>query len=167
MIKPIVTFGAASGAVIIISIVGTIELNVPYQWLGYLIMFIAMSAMYIAIQQYRDEMLGGSLTLLQGMKLGLGISAVATLIYVLGWELYLALTDFNFVDTYTDMVIAEQQASGASEAEIETLRNEMASFAEQYANPIFRMGITSLELFPVGVLVSLVSAGLLRSSKNN
>lgn len=166
MLKPILTFGAVSGAIIIASIIGTIELNVPYQWLGYLIMLIALSAIYIAMQQYRDEVLGGSLSFLQGLQLGLGISAMATVMYVLGWELYLAITDFAFAESYTEMMIAQQQANGASEAEIESLRNDMAVFVEQYSNPIFRMGVTTLELFPVGVLVSLVSAGLLRKSNS-
>lgn len=164
MLKPILTFGAVSGAVIIISIIGTIEFDVPYQWLGYLIMLIALSAIFIAMKQYRDEVLNGSLTFLQGMQIGLGISGIATVMYVLGWEAYLALTDFAFAESYTEMIIAEQQANGASEAEIESLRNDMATFAEQYANPIFRVAVTTTELFPVGVLVSLVSAGLLRYS---
>lgn len=66
MFKPILTFGAVSGAIIIISIIGTIELNVPYQWLGYLIMLIALSAIYIAMQQYRDEALNGTMTFFRG-----------------------------------------------------------------------------------------------------
>ena len=38
----------------------------------------------------------------------------------------------------------------------------MQRFKTQYAHPLFRMPMTFTEIFPVGVLVSLISAGLLR-----
>ena len=41
----------------------------------------------------------------------------------------------------------------------------MQEFADMYANPIFRIPMTFTEIFPVGVLVSLVSALLLRNSR--
>jgi hypothetical protein len=41
----------------------------------------------------------------------------------------------------------------------------MAEFREQYSNPFFRMPITFIEIFPVGILVSLISALLLRNSR--
>jgi hypothetical protein len=41
----------------------------------------------------------------------------------------------------------------------------MEAFKVQYANPMYRLPMTFVEIFPVGVLVSLVSAGLLRNSR--
>ena len=41
----------------------------------------------------------------------------------------------------------------------------MERLREQYANPVFRLPITFLEIFPVGLLITLVSAGLLRNSE--
>ena len=40
-----------------------------------------------------------------------------------------------------------------------------AAFAKNYANPLYRLPITFVEMFPVGVLISLVSAALLRNSR--
>ena len=34
-----------------------------------------------------------------------------------------------------------------------------------YANPLFRLPITFVEMFPIGVLISLVSAAVLRNSR--
>lgn len=41
----------------------------------------------------------------------------------------------------------------------------MDDFRRQYANPLFRMPVAFVEIFPVGVLVSLISAALLRNSR--
>jgi hypothetical protein len=35
----------------------------------------------------------------------------------------------------------------------------------EYANPLYRLPMTFLEIFPVGFIVALVSAALIRSSK--
>ena len=54
---------------------------------------------------------------------------------------------------------------GASAEAIAKLSAEMAEFKVQYANPMFRLPMTFVEIFPVGVLVSLFSAALLRNSR--
>jgi hypothetical protein len=41
----------------------------------------------------------------------------------------------------------------------------MAEFRQQYANPLFRLPVTFIEIFPVGLVVSLISAALLRNSR--
>jgi hypothetical protein len=41
----------------------------------------------------------------------------------------------------------------------------MEQFKIRYANPLYRLPMTFAEIFPVGVLVSLVSAGLFRNSR--
>ena len=41
----------------------------------------------------------------------------------------------------------------------------MEVFKTMYANPLLRLPMTFVEIFPVGVLVSLVTAGLLRNSR--
>ena len=42
---------------------------------------------------------------------------------------------------------------------------DAAAFQKSYANPLHRFPQTFLEMFPVGVLISLISAGLLRNSR--
>ena len=41
----------------------------------------------------------------------------------------------------------------------------MEQFKVQYANPLFRLPMTFIEIFPVGVLVSLFAAALLRNPR--
>jgi hypothetical protein len=45
------------------------------------------------------------------------------------------------------------------------LTTEMVNFEAQYANPLWRPPMTFTEILPVGVLVSLVSAALLRNDR--
>ena len=108
-------------------------------------------------------MLGGVIRFLPALGVGLGISAVASLFWVVGWEITLA-TGFDFGTAYMDSVVAAAQARGAPAAEIEQIRAEAAEFLEMYANPLFRLAVTFVEMFPIGVLISLLSAALLRNS---
>ena len=41
----------------------------------------------------------------------------------------------------------------------------MDGFKEQYAKPLYRMSVTFLEIFPLGLLIALLSAAVLRNSK--
>ena len=66
---------------------------------------------------------------------------------------------------YAKALIIEQQAKGASAEALAKFTTEMEQFKQQYANPLFRLPMTLAEIFPVGVLVSLVSAALLRNSR--
>ena len=51
---------------------------------------------------------------------------------------------------------------GTPEAEIEKTQKEMTEFGEMYKNPLIRFPMTMLEILPVGVIVTLISAALLR-----
>jgi hypothetical protein len=131
---------------------------------GYLSMLLAFTMVFVGIKHYRDNVLGGVIRFVPALGVGLGISAVASLFWVVGWEATLA-SGFDFGSAYTDSVVAAAQARGAPAAEIDGLRAQAAEFLAMYANPLFRLPITFVEMFPIGVLISLLSAGLLRNSR--
>lgn len=133
--------------------------------IGYASMLIALSAVFVGIKRQRDDTLGGVVRFWPAFGMGLGISAVAGIIYTLAWEAAVAASGVDFAAVYSEFLIDQQRAAGASEAAIEQLRSELAAFAVQYADPWFRLPMTFVEIFPVGVLVSLVSAGLLRNPR--
>lgn len=133
------------------------------QFLGYGIMLAALSLIFVAVKSYRDKAQGGVIKFLTAFLIGLGISALAGLIYVIGWEITLALTDYGFIRDYTEAAVEAARAKGGSQAEIERVADEMAAFAAQYRNPLFRLPVTFIEIFPVGLIVSLISALLLRN----
>ena len=71
----------------------------------------------------------------------------------------------DFATSYSNAIIASEQAKGASAEALAKLTADMEKFKIQYADPMFRLPMTFAEIFPVGVLMSLVSAGLLRNSR--
>ena len=169
MTDRILFYGTIAGLVVILSMIGMIaasggapemgDMSVVY---GYVTMLVALSAVFFGIRSQRDNALGGSIGFVPALMMGLGISAVAGVIYVLVWEVYLVATNFTFIGAYVDDYIAQQKAAGVSGKALEVLVAEMEELKVQYANPLFRMPMTFLEIFPVGVLVSLISAGILR-----
>lgn len=133
--------------------------------IGYATMLVALSMVFAGIKRRRDIDLGGVIGFWAALGVGLGISVVAGLFYVAAWEAALAVTHTDFAASYAATVIAEQRAAGASGAALAKVTAEMTAFKVQYANPFYRLPMTFTEIFPVGVLVSLVSAGLLRNRR--
>jgi hypothetical protein len=132
---------------------------------GYLTMLIALSAIFVAIKRHRDADLGGVIKFWPAFGLGLAISFVAGIFYVLAWEAALAYTHMDFAGSYAKAMIEQQKAHGVSGDALAKFTADMEHFKRQYANPFYRLPMTFIEIFPVGVLVSLISAGLLRSSR--
>ena len=165
------TYGLVAGVLIAITMFVGLNLQsgeeTPRfsQWVGYLIMIVALSLIFVGVKRYRDRELGGVIRFGTAFLLGLGITEVASVIYVAAWEGNLSLTDYAFADDYTRSVIAGKEAAGVSGAELEAEIAKMEEFKRQYANPLFRVPVTFLEIFPVGLLIALISAAVLRNSK--
>ena len=171
MKKIIAVYGLIAGAIIAASVALSLALDFSsehlagLEWLGYAIMIIAFSMIFVAVKGYRDRELGGVIGFGTAFRVGIGITLVASLIYVVAWEINLAVTDNAFIEVYTQSYLEEKEAAGASEAEMNELRADMQVMRERYANPLFRMPITFLEIFPVGLLITLISAFVLRNSR--
>lgn len=170
MLKKILTYGLIAGLLSggpLFAITVTLRGSPPPYGvvLGYLTMLVALSFVFIAIKRQRDVQGGGVIRFWPAFGLGLGISAVAAVLYVVAWEAALAVTGVDFAAEYTKMLLAEKRAGGATDAELAELAAQMESFRVQYANPLFRLPMTFAEIFPVGLLVSLVSAALLRNPR--
>jgi len=135
------------------------------EWLGYLVMILGLSMIFIGIKQYRDHHLGGVIKFLKGFQVGILITLVATIIYVGAWEFYMQSSDGNFIENYKQNYIETLQKSGKPQQEIAVKIAEMESMSEKYNNPIFRMAITALEIFPVGFIITLISALILRNRR--
>ena len=171
MQRIIFTFGAISGAVCFAVFVtgATMAINSNSAEaggvLGYLIMLVALSVIFVGIKRYRDRELGGVIRFGQAVLVGLGISLVAGVIYVVCWEVYLKSTGYTFIGEYTQAVIEGKKAAGMAGEELETLIASMETLTQKYASPLFRVPMTFLEIFPFGLIISLISAALLRNSK--
>lgn len=164
MQKIVITYGVIAGLVIICSIMASIFLGAAEVWLGFLVMIVAFSAIFIAIKQYRDQALGGVIKFSTAALLGLGIVAIASIVYVIVWEIYIHATDFLFIDQYANAILDDKKAAGVSGAEWDALVKETEQMRLSYRNPLVRVPMTLLEVFPIGLLIALLSAAMLRNS---
>jgi len=170
MSRIILIFGIAAGLIVAVPMSLMLANAEPgsaatSHFTGYLIMLLALSLIFFGVQRLRDRELGGAIRFVPALLAGLGISAVAGVIYVIVWEITMAVTDFAFIDSYSTTAVEAARAKGVSAADVEALIVKMDEFRRQYANPFFRLPMTFIEIFPVGVLISLISAALLRNSR--
>ena len=173
MIALILRYGFVAGLIVGVPMVwrmlaakaGATEEPVAGMLLGYLTMIVALTAVFLGVKAYRDKVLGGAIRFLPALGVGLGISAVASIMYVIAWEISMAYSSFDFIAFYKAYIVNAAKAKGASGAEMKQAIADAESFATMYKNPFYRMPMTFIEMFPVGVLISLISAAILRNNR--
>jgi hypothetical protein len=115
---------------------------------------------YFGVRAYRDEVAGGTVSFGRAFQVAILITAVSTVCYAATWQLIYHKITPDFLEKYTAHVIAKEREAGSSDAQIAKKAAEMEEFGEMYKNPLVNIGFTLLEPLPVGLLVSLVSAGV-------
>lgn len=172
MWRDILKYGVIAGVVVGVAMVvsfwsagGQMPHGAIGMAIGYATMLIALSAVFVGIRHHRDADRGGVIRFWPAFGMGLAISLIAGIFYVLSWELVQATLYPDFAASYAESVIAAQKAKGLDGTALAKLVADMESFKQQYADPMFRLPMTFAEIFPVGVLVSLVSAALLRNPR--
>jgi hypothetical protein len=166
--KYALVYGLLSGSVIAAVITAALIVgpeDTHSMWFGYAVMLVALTFIFVGVKRYRDVERGGVIKFLPALGMGLAIALVAGIAYVCVWEAYLASSGYRFMDEYIAATIRNSRAAGASAAEIARLTAEMEPMRALYANPLLRLPLTFLEVFPVGLLVALVSAALLRNPR--
>jgi hypothetical protein len=165
----VLRFGLASGTVLValalvmtpLCLNGTLDFD-HSEILGYTSMVLSFLLVFFGIRSYRENVAGGAIGFVKAFQVGILITLITCAMYVLAWEI--AYFNFfpNFLDQYSSHVLARMQAHGASAAEIQRTTAQMADLAKNYKNPLFNSAITFMEVFPVGLIVTLISAAILR-----
>jgi Protein of unknown function (DUF4199) len=157
--------GAIVGAMILITMPmyqsGTLNLD-NGELLGYTTMTIALSLIFFGIKTHRDKNLGGEISFWKAVQVGLLIMLVAGAVYALCWEVSYRNIGEEFMAKMTQHYIDREKAEGATETELAKTKADWESFSEMYKNPFIRFGVTIMEITPVGVILTLISAALLR-----
>lgn len=128
------------------------------QAFGFLLMFFILSLIFFGMKRFRDLEQGGIIKFSQALLLGMAMSLFAGLAYIIVWEIYLAMTDSRFIQIYTDQLIEQQKSKGISSESLADFIEKMNEMKENYAKPGYRIPLTFLEIFPMGFIVSLISA---------
>jgi len=174
MRKVILTFGLLAGAIVSVLILIGIVLwersgkIIDNELVGYATMVVALSMIFFGIKSYRDNYQSGVIRFWKGFQVGMLITLVASLMYVITWETYLQVRPAGyqaFIDYYVECQINKKKEKGASAAEIDQLVKTMDNMRSWIRNPAIRFGMTLMEILPVGILITLISAGVLRKKE--
>ncbi|HTS01351.1 MAG TPA: DUF4199 domain-containing protein [Thermoanaerobaculia bacterium] len=128
---------------------------------GYTIMVLSFLLVFFGIRSYREET-GGAISFGKAFQVGILVTLVACVMYVAAWEVVCFGFMPDFGDKYAAAVLGKMKTRGESAERIEAARREMEKFVVSYRNPVLNAGMTFLEVFPVGLAMTLLSAGVLR-----
>lgn len=169
MRKIILTFGLIAGGILAAMMAITMPLFMKgtldssnSEVLGYSTMVLAFLLVFFGIRTYRENVGGGAITFGRAFKVGILITLITCACYVIAWEIIYFNFIPDFADKYAAVSMDHLRAKGASAAELATTQQKMADFKRLYANPLINIGMTFMEVFPVGLIMTLVSAGILR-----
>lgn len=134
----------------------------PNDVLGYAALILIFSLIFVGIKNYRDKYSNGLVSFGKAFKVGFYIALLASTMYTVVWlvDYYVFIPDF--MDKYVPHVLRQAQQKGADAAELAAKAQEMEKFKEMYKNPLFVVVITYLEVLPIGTLVALISALILK-----
>ena len=169
MKKIVWTFGLIAGAILAALMFITVpfldQLGDLNYVIGYTSMILAFLMVYFGIRSYRDNVMAGVIRFGRAFQVGILITLIASACYVAAWEIIYHTMMPDFAEKYAAQQVAQARTAGATEAQIQAKTKAMASFLEAYKNPLLNVGMTFAEVFPVGVVVVLVSAGALSRRK--
>lgn len=143
---------------------GTLDLD-NGELVGYSTMVIALSLVFVGVKSYRDKHLSGIISFGRAVKVGVLITLVASVCYAGAWEITYSRIGDGFMQKMTEHYFQKMKEDGATEAELAKAKEDWVGYAELYKNPFIRFGVTIMEIFWVGVVISLISAGLLRKKE--
>jgi hypothetical protein len=166
MRKIVLTFGLIAGVILSAMMLVTLPFQQQIGFdkaevIGYTTMVLAFLMVFFGVKSYRDRVAGGTVTFGRALTVGLMIVAVATICYVATWQLIYYKLAPDFGDQYAAYTIEKAKKAGATEAQIAERIRQTADFKERYRNPLVNIAITFLEPLPVGIVLTLVTAGLL------
>jgi zinc transporter ZupT len=173
MKKVILIYGLIAGTIVAAMMLitmpmynsGTLNLD-NGELVGYTTMVIALSMVFFGIKSYRDNHANGSISFGKGFKVGILITLIASTMYGLAWEISYSKIGEDFTKKMTEKYYEDMKADGASEEELQNAKEQWESFSEMYKNPIVRFAFTVfVEIFPVGLVITLISAAVLRKKE--
>jgi Protein of unknown function (DUF4199) len=167
MKKTILTYGLISGAFAAL----TMSITVPFEdkigfnhslFLGYTMIVLSLMMVFFGIRSYRDNVGNGQITFVKGFTIGISITLIMCVCYVVTWEIIYFNFMHDYLDKYSAHMVEKARAAGASAAAIQAQVEEMRQLKVKYENPLFNAAYTFIEPFPVGLLMTLISAAILR-----
>jgi Protein of unknown function (DUF4199) len=172
MKKTILTFGLISGAIASLLMAATLPFadRIGFnkaEVIGYTTIVLSALLIFFGIRSYRDNAGNGQITFTKAFTVGISITLISCVCYVVTWEVLYYNFLPGFMDKYAAYMIEKAKASGASAAALQAQLQQLKKYKELYQNPLFNTAVTFLEPFPIGLAITLVSAAILRKRRQS
>lgn len=133
---------------------------------GYTVMLVAFLLVFFGIKSYRDNIGKGEITFAQAFKVGILITLISCVFYVVSWEIIYINFLPDFGEKYGNYVIEKARASGATPEQLAQQVEEVKQMKALLDNPwLASLLIFISEPLPVGLVMTLVSAAILRKRR--
>ena len=167
MKKTILVFGLISGAISALMLSATVPFadRIGFdkgEYLGYTVIVLSLLLVFFGIRSYRDNVGDGQITFTKAFTVGISITLISCICYVVTWEILYFHFLPGFMDKYSAYMVQKLSASGASAAVIQAQVQQLKKYKEMYDNPLLNAALTFIEPFPIGFVVTLISAAILR-----
>ena len=171
MKKTVLTFGIISGLILAVMMIATVPFLHKVSGdkgliIGYTTMVLAGLLVFFGIRSYRENVSGGRLTFGRAFTVGILISLLSCCFYVGTWEVLYYKFMPDFAEKYATQMVEHAKTSGASQQKIDETARQAADFVRNYHNPLYKISMTFLEPFPVFLVITLVSAAILRKKSS-
>jgi hypothetical protein len=167
MKKTVLTFGVIAGLIISALMDASLLLSKKIgsghsMALGYTIMVASFLLVYFGIRSYRDNDLAGQISFGRAFACGILITLITTVFYVVSWEILYFNFMPHFMDSYFAAQIHQVQSAGLDPATTAVKIAAIQHSQQLYQNPFVNAAYTFIEPLPVGLIITLISAAVLR-----
>lgn len=165
MKKNVLIFGSIIGTILCINMIYMVNqmyINPDFKGndvLGYAAMIVVFSLIFFGVRNFRNNYLSGVISFGKAFTTGAYIALLGATMYVVVWLFCYYLFVPDFLDHYINYVLKETPA-----ADLTAKTQDMENLKNMYKNPVLVILITYSEVLPVGLVVALISALILRKN---
>jgi hypothetical protein len=133
---------------------------------GYTAMLVAFLLVFFGIKSYRDNVGNGEISFGRAFTVGILITLITCVFYVVSWEILYYTFLHDFPEKYGNYVIEKARASGATQEQMAAKLEEVKEMKALLDNPLVAPALIFIsEPLPVGLVMTLISAAILRKRR--
>lgn len=171
MKKTVLTFGIISGVIVAVLMgINTVFADrIGFDraiFAGYAAMLVAFLLVFFGIKSYRDNVGDGEISFGRAFTVGILITLITCAFYVVSWEILYYTVLHDFPEKYGNYLIEKARAAGATPEQMAQELEKVNQMKALLDNPLLASAVIFIaEPLPVGVVMTLISAAILRKRR--
>jgi hypothetical protein len=171
--KTVLTFGLISGVVmsVLMGVTTIFADRIGFDRaviVGYTSMIMAFLLVFFGIRSYRENVGGGEISFGKAFQVGILITLITSIFYVVSWEIIYFNFLPDFADKYSNYYLEKSRASGATAEQIAQQTKEFKEMKALLDNPWLSAAVVFIsEPLPVGLVMTLISCLILRKRRKD